>query len=160
MFGVLFRFNNIPSRLQYSDLQNYSWTNSMWNSFITMCTIGYGDFYPKAQFGRIVAVFCALAGIYIKSLLTASFLDIFDFNRTESVCYKIITGVQKSIDLKLKAALLINSIFKLKKDARIEFVKKYSRSKTRFKITSQRLRRELFSSITSEQHNVMFTQTI
>ena len=95
LFGALYRFNNMPSRLQFSDLPNFSWSNSMWCAFITMTSVGYGDLYPKSEFGRIVGVFCALAGAFIQSLFTVSFLQILEFDRSESFAFRIITGVRK-----------------------------------------------------------------
>ena len=141
-------------------LQNYSWGNSMWNSFITMCTIGYGDFYPKTEIGRIVAIFWALAGIYVKSLLTAGFLERFEFDHWESASFNILTGLQKTINLKFKATAMLVNIFRLVRNKDERYVNKCSSSKTKFRNTAFNNRLQLLNSITPDQRNVMMTQSI
>lgn len=37
-------------------LEGWSWFDSVYYSFITAGTLGYGDFSPKTQFGRMLAV--------------------------------------------------------------------------------------------------------
>jgi hypothetical protein len=46
--------------------------NCFWCIFITMATVGYGDFRPSTLFGRIVVVIAAISGILISSLLIVS----------------------------------------------------------------------------------------
>lgn len=45
---------------------NYTW-NAMWFVFVSMTTVGYGDFYPKTQVGRTITIFCCLIGVYFVS---------------------------------------------------------------------------------------------
>ena len=77
----------MPYKLEYNSLESFSWSNSMWCAFITMTTVGYGDFYPKSEFGRIVGVFCALSGAFIQSLFTVSFMNIFDFDKLQETSF-------------------------------------------------------------------------
>jgi potassium intermediate/small conductance calcium-activated channel subfamily N protein 2 len=42
--------------------------NSVWCVVITMTTIGYGDFFPRTIYGRIMDIIVAVWGIFIVSL--------------------------------------------------------------------------------------------
>ena len=42
--------------------------NSIWCVVITMTTIGYGDFFPRTLFGRILDIIIAIWGIFIVSM--------------------------------------------------------------------------------------------
>jgi voltage-gated potassium channel Kch len=43
--------------------------SSIWLTVITMTTVGYGDIYPHTVFGQITAIFIALWGTFVISLL-------------------------------------------------------------------------------------------
>lgn len=43
--------------------------NCYWCIFITMATVGYGDYFPKTLPGRIVGIIAAASGIILTSLL-------------------------------------------------------------------------------------------
>ncbi|KAM3183252.1 Potassium voltage-gated channel subfamily KQT member 5 [Hymenolepis weldensis] len=40
-----------------------SFADALWWGIITLCTVGYGDAVPKTWIGKIIAAFCAIAGI-------------------------------------------------------------------------------------------------
>ena len=40
----------------------------MWLSVVTMTTVGFGDFYPRTHFGRVIGSFSAVIGIFWMSL--------------------------------------------------------------------------------------------
>ncbi|VDD75536.1 unnamed protein product [Mesocestoides corti] len=40
-----------------------SFADALWWGIVTLCTVGYGDTVPKTWTGKIIAAFCALAGI-------------------------------------------------------------------------------------------------
>ncbi|KAI2811249.1 Potassium voltage-gated channel sub KQT member 4 [Blomia tropicalis] len=45
-----------------------SLASSMWWAVITLCTIGYGDMYPKTSTGKFLACVCSLIGVSIFAL--------------------------------------------------------------------------------------------
>lgn len=72
-------------------LMNFNvFENCLWNILVTMTTVGYGDFYPSTNLGRLVLIMTAFSGailISIMALITGSKLSlseteqkIFDFS--------------------------------------------------------------------------------
>ena len=50
--------------------QDYSYfINPLWLCFVTMSTVGYGDYYPRTHMGRFTAVIVCLFGMVSVSLL-------------------------------------------------------------------------------------------
>lgn len=43
--------------------------NSIWCVIITMTTVGYGDYYPRTFFGRLLDIIVAIWGVFIVSML-------------------------------------------------------------------------------------------
>lgn len=61
---------------EYFDLNDkenpflYVW-NTLWLTFITMSTVGYGEYTPTTNFGKIFCIFSCLMGIFLLSMLVA-----------------------------------------------------------------------------------------
>lgn len=64
--GVLFLYNSGLS----TGFEDYS--NCLWCIFMTMSTVGYGDYYPKTLPGRILILITAIIGVFLSSLLIVS----------------------------------------------------------------------------------------
>ena len=56
--------------------------DSIWWAFVTICTIGYGDYYPVTFEGRAIAVLLMVAGLAFISVITVSVATMF-LNRLE-----------------------------------------------------------------------------
>ena len=63
-----------------SPLTNYS--NMMWMTVITMTTVGYGDFNPKTQVGRLIGALCVSWGVLIVSVMVVVLTQAFAMNRS------------------------------------------------------------------------------
>ncbi len=57
---------NIVSQSELNDYRSLS--NSMWYVFITMTTVGFGDYYPKTNFGRLIGIATAIIGTFFVSI--------------------------------------------------------------------------------------------
>jgi voltage-gated potassium channel len=49
----------------YHYVEGWSWLDSIYFSFITLSTIGFGDFYPVTPGGKIFTIFYIIIGIGI-----------------------------------------------------------------------------------------------
>ena len=55
----------------------------MWNVIITLTTVGYGDYYPKSTFGRIIGILTAFWGVFFVSLFVVALTNTLDFEESE-----------------------------------------------------------------------------
>ena len=78
-----------------SDIQNFSWQNSFWCAYITMTTVGYGDFYPATRLGRVTGIIASLIGSILQALAVIALFEILEFSKTEAISYKLSLRVRK-----------------------------------------------------------------
>jgi voltage-gated potassium channel len=50
---------------------------ALWWSFVTLATVGYGDYYPVTTGGRIIAVVMSLGGIGLFGAFTGTLMNYF-----------------------------------------------------------------------------------
>ncbi|MBL7959327.1 NAD-binding protein [bacterium] len=67
---IIFILETDPSKTAGNIIQD--WGVGIWWAFITVFTIGYGDFFPVTAAGRVTATFIGLFGISIIAVLTAT----------------------------------------------------------------------------------------
>jgi len=105
-------------------LQNweYRW-NAIWCVFVTMTTVGYGDFFPKTHFGRIFIIFSAFVGIYYISMMMLIMTQKSILTESEQRSYKLITRLKFRNELKDIYSKMIFHAFKMVK-TKIENKKK------------------------------------
>lgn len=74
-------------QIPYGVAQNLVEWNGLWDSIwciiITMTTVGYGDVVPSTAPGRIIAIFTAMWGAFLISLMVLSVGQIFALNEKE-----------------------------------------------------------------------------
>lgn len=58
-------------------------SNCVWCVIITMATVGYGDYYPISNFGRVIGVFVCLWGVFVVSMSVATLNNLLEFSRGE-----------------------------------------------------------------------------
>lgn len=62
-------------------------TNSLWLVFITMLTIGYGDYVPMTTAGRIILVISGLWGTFIISLVVVCLYGLLDLSNDQFMVF-------------------------------------------------------------------------
>lgn len=65
-----------------NNLQDYG--SAIWLTVITMTTVGYGDIMPHTVCGQITAIFIALWGTFVISLLIMITSEVFDLSEDEN----------------------------------------------------------------------------
>ena len=82
-------------------LQNwkYRW-NSIWCVFVSMTTVGYGDFFPKTHFSRILIIVSCIIGIYFVSMMMIFMTQKSILTENEQKSYKLITRLKIRNQLK------------------------------------------------------------
>lgn len=64
-----------------------TYTNMLWMTVITMTTVGYGDYNPKTQIGRMIAAACVSWGVLIVSVMVVVLTQAFAMNRSKYCLY-------------------------------------------------------------------------
>ena len=92
------------------------WTfiwNALWCIFVSMTTVGYGDFYPKTHFGRFIVIFSCIIGIYFTSMMMIFLTKKSVLNENELKSYKLITRLKIRYQLKDIHSYMIYHGFKM-----------------------------------------------
>eukprot|EP00347_Sterkiella_histriomuscorum_P011835 403370921 len=63
--------------------------NCIWCIIITMATVGYGDYFPISNFGRIIGIMACLWGVFITAIMVVTLNNLLEFKRQESKSYEI-----------------------------------------------------------------------
>jgi CDP-diglyceride synthetase len=59
-------------------------TTAMWNIIITLTTVGYGDYAPKTDFGRIIGIITAFWGIFFLSLFVVALTNTLELGQQDN----------------------------------------------------------------------------
>ena len=59
----------------YQYMEGFGWLNSLYFSVITLTTVGYGDFSPVTDIGKIFTIFYILVGFGIMLAFITVFAD-------------------------------------------------------------------------------------
>lgn len=85
------RVFNIPPIETSKSTQIYPPFDSIWNGiwcvFVTMMTVGYGDYFPITYLGRSVVFLAAFSGVILTSLITVAFFKSLEFTASENKVY-------------------------------------------------------------------------
>jgi Ion channel. len=156
IFGYWIRVSERPIIRTITDPHEWnfdSYFSSMWNVIISIATVGYGDYYVKTLFGRIIVFFCCMWGSCVVSLMVVSVTTVLEMSFLENKAYHVLKRLRAKKIMKAEAAHVLTRLVKLKLRAKkgqdvppgkIEEVKKHLKG---FRIAS-RVYRELGNSET------------
>ena len=102
--------NKIPEKY-FQDWTEIS--NGFWFMTTNILLIGYGDFYPTTQLGRIIAFVSCLWGILLESLLVSAIVNLIKLEPKEDLAYNEVEKYLEESVYKKTALNLINQLYNL-----------------------------------------------
>ena len=81
--------------------------NSVWLTIVTMTTVGYGDFFPNENYGRLIVILSYLIGALLVSMTVVSLAIITEFTEEERRAYSIIKKLNADNNALYKASDVI-----------------------------------------------------
>ena len=87
-------------------------SNTVWNVLVTMTTVGYGDYYPKTNMGRIIGLIIAFWGVFIVSLFVVSLQNMFEFDSCEEKAFQLNERLDAKDALRIEAANVLSSAYR------------------------------------------------
>ncbi|CAI2387719.1 unnamed protein product [Moneuplotes crassus] len=115
MFGMMFRLVEEPYSMQVSQ-PTFSYQNSFWVCFITMSTVGYGEFYPVSVPGKLVSTFCAFMGVFLQASSVIAMLNLLEMTTSEIFSYKLLKILEMKEKVLHKATRMLQTGFRKKKN--------------------------------------------
>lgn len=102
LIAYLLRLAERPfSDLATMDLGTYATT--LWCTAVTLATIGYGDFYPYTNLGRVICAVTGAWGAVMFSVIVFVIQDGMDLSKRQHACFLRIRGMRASARLILTA---------------------------------------------------------
>jgi hypothetical protein len=105
---------------------NYNYfENCIWNVLVTMTTVGYGDYYPYTNLGRLVIIITAFCGSTLISLMTLITGNSLSLSETEKKVYDFGNRLDSRLDKETSFKEFIGKNFKY--TMRLKQLNKYVR---------------------------------
>jgi potassium intermediate/small conductance calcium-activated channel subfamily N protein 2 len=92
----------------------------MWNVIITLTSVGYGEFYPKTLFGRMIGILICFWGVFIVSFFVVTVTQLLKFEGGEEKSYELLLKLAHKQELKKRAIAVLQSSF-IHRNAKMNF---------------------------------------
>jgi hypothetical protein len=97
-----------------------SYENCIWNTFVTMYTVGYGDYYQVTNFGRLICIINSLCGSIMVSLTVITIQNSLSVNIEESKVVEFLDRLNDRFELEKASTKQFRVTFRY-----LNFKKKY-----------------------------------
>lgn len=89
--------------------------NCYWNVFITMTTVGYGDYFPVSVLGRVVGCLISMFGTIIVAFIVGYFQELTNLSDSEKSAIEFVQRLNSKEEIRSTAAHYFISNFKFAK---------------------------------------------
>lgn len=130
------------------------WTshwNGFWCIFVSITTVGYGDFTPRTLMGRIICIIASFIGIIIFGLLITSLHSKLSMNNSENRAFNEINVTLLLKKLKAKALKVILSYYRLMRVIENEKIDLFQKNED-LQIEKEKIKRKGIKQIESHIH--------
>ena len=91
----------------------WTYKNTIWNMFITMSTIGYGEINVLGTFSRVLLFFVSLSGLIVTSILVVAYGNFFELDNMQTSAFKFFNALELKIRMRNEISRAINSFVKM-----------------------------------------------
>ncbi len=85
-----------------------TYKNCIWNMFITMSTIGYGDFNVLSAISRFLLFFVAVSGLVIVSIMVVAYSEFFELDSAQAFCFRFFNALELKEKMRKEIMFSIN----------------------------------------------------
>lgn len=151
MFGIMIRYCEAPlTRVSNNPFFNLrSMENAFWLAITTMTTVGYGDYFPRTLYGRIITFFCAIYGVVVISIMVVAIQNTLKMDPLEERAYTCIIKLDLRKVLVKEASQLIGKFMIFAKKCKQTSLQSAKRQGEAIKLLSHQFMKGLrFSRLT------------
>lgn len=112
LFAQAVRISEAPLSRVDHDMNHRKFDNSVWAAFLTMTTIGFGDYFARTTIGRFLMFLCAMAGNVIMSIFVIVIMNILDMSPVEDKAYIVTKRMHLRNKVKMLASKVIGGFIK------------------------------------------------
>lgn len=87
--------------------------NAFWCIFVSMCTVGFGDYFAKTHPGRFITIMACLIGLYFTSMLMVFMTQKSALDENEKWAYGLISRLKLRNEIKEQRACMIHMYLKM-----------------------------------------------
>lgn len=155
-FAQAIRICESPISRVNTDMNHFSYINSIWSVILTMTTVGYGDIFPRTTIGRFVYFLCAMFGVVVVSMIVVAVMNELDMSGVEEKAFVVVKRMDLRKDLVQESANVICKAFRMhtkikkKKPIATRDISDFKSSLNDFKEINRAYRQEQHSNINEQ----------
>eukprot|EP01017_Pseudomicrothorax_dubius_P037983 TRINITY_DN5636_c0_g1_i5.p1 TRINITY_DN5636_c0_g1~~TRINITY_DN5636_c0_g1_i5.p1 ORF type:complete len:394 (+),score=93.45 TRINITY_DN5636_c0_g1_i5:76-1257(+) len=113
LFAQALRICERPLNRNDLNMNFGEYKNAIWNVLVTMTTVGYGDYYARTDFGRIVAFFICIWGVCVVSLMVVTLTNFLNMGVLETKAFSIVERLVTKKEVRETAYDLVSHVLRM-----------------------------------------------